>query len=49
MKSIKIILLGIAIILLGIAVSTMNFCGFCGGGIGILIVLIGLFVEDEKK
>lgn len=48
MKSIKIILLGIAVILLGIAASTMNFFGFGGGGIGILIVLIGFFIDERK-
>lgn len=46
MKSLKIMLCGIAIMLLGIAVSTMNFFGFCGGGIGFLLVLAGLFVKD---
>lgn len=49
MKGMKIILFGMAVMLLGIAVSTMNFFGFCGGGIGILLVLTGLFIKDEKK
>ena len=46
MNSIKIMLLGIAVILLGIAVSTMNFLAWCGGGLGIVIVLIGIFKKD---
>lgn len=48
MKGIKIMLFGIAVICLGIAISTMNFFGFCGGGLGILIALIGLFIKDEQ-
>lgn len=40
---IKLMLLGIAVILAGIAVSTMNFFGFCGAGLGMILVLAGLF------
>ncbi|MBC8585041.1 hypothetical protein [Youxingia wuxianensis] len=49
MNRIKIMLLGIAIILLGIAISTMNFFGWCGGVLGIVIVLIGFFMNDRDR
>lgn len=49
MKSLKIMLLGIAFILLGIAVSTMNFFGWCCGGLGIVLALAGFIKMDYDK
>ena len=47
MRGVKTMLLGIAVILPGIAAGTMNFLAWCGGGIGILIVIAGLFTKDK--
>jgi len=48
MRGAKVMLLGIALILLGIVIGTMNFLAWCGGGIGILVVLAGLFIKDKS-
>ncbi len=45
MKGTKLILFGIAVAVCGLAVSTMNFFGLLGGGLGLLIALIGLIKE----
>lgn len=49
MDGTKLMLLGIAVILLGIAIATMNFFGWCGGALGFLLALIGLFLPDRRK
>ncbi len=49
MKGVKRMLLGIAVILLGMAAGTMNFLAWCGGALGILIVLTGLFTNDKHE
>ena len=46
MKSVKIMLMGIAVILFGAAISTMNFIGWCCGGAGLLPALLGLMKGD---
>ena len=43
----KIMLLGIAIILAAIALSISNIIAFCGGIAGLLIAIIGLFIQDK--
>lgn len=45
--SIKIMILGIAVILAAIALSTNNIITFCGGIAGLLIAIIGLFIQDK--
>ena len=40
---------GIKRMLLGIAIGTMNFLAWCGGGLGILIVIAGLFTNDKHE
>ena len=44
----KIMLLGIAIILAAIALSMNNFIAFCGGILGFLVAIVGLFIHDNK-
>lgn len=43
----KIMLLGIAVILAAIALSINNIIAFCGGIVGLLIAIIGLFMRDK--
>lgn len=47
MKGTKLILFGIAVILTGIAISAMNFFGFLGGGVGLILALIGLSTKED--
>ena len=48
MNGTKLMLLGIAAILFGIAISTMNFFGWCGGALGLLLALCGFFLPDKR-
>ncbi len=43
----KIMLLGIAVILAAIALSMNNMIAFGGGMAGLLIAVIGLFMQDK--
>jgi hypothetical protein len=49
MNGIKIELCGIGVILLGIALSTNNIFGYVGGIIGFLIIIRGLFINEDKN
>ncbi len=43
----KFMLLGIAVILAAIALSTNNFIGICGGIVGLIIAVVGIFIRDN--
>ena len=43
----KIMLLGIAVILAAIALSVNNIIAFCGGILGLLIAITGLFIRGS--
>lgn len=45
----KIMLLGIAIILAAIALSINNIIAFGGGVLGLIVVIIGLFKNDNNE
>lgn len=46
MKGSKLIIFGIALAVCSLAASTMNVIGLCGGGIGFIIAVAGLFKRD---
>lgn len=49
MRSVKVMLMGLAVILAGLAASTMNFFGLCAAAAGLLVALAGLFMKDGRE
>lgn len=45
----KIMLLGIAVILAAMALSMNNIIAFCGGLLGLIVAIIGLFKHDNNQ
>lgn len=48
MRSVKVMLMGLAVILAGLAASAMNFFGLCAAA-GLLIALAGLLMKDGRE
>ena len=46
MRSVKVMLMGLAVIL---AASAMNFFGLCAAAAGLLIALAGLLMKDGRE
>ncbi len=49
MRSVKVMLMGLAVIRAGLAASAMNFFGLCAAAAGLLIALAGLLMKDGRE